>query len=135
MRAGAVLLGLVLALPVAVHARPPFPPAGPAAVPVPLAPAVGQPAVAADPAPAPPTEQAISPAATSSAVMRTGNHPGFGRVVFDLPPEATWTLDRVGDRLTVRFSGFDPVAGAPPPHNVRALTAGEGVAELLLAPA
>ena len=79
--------------------------------------------------------------ATSSAVaaalpvpVRTGEHPGFGRVVFDLPAGATWTLDRSGDRLTVRFSGADPLPGARPPRNVRALTAAAGTAELLLVP-
>ena len=68
------------------------------------------------------------------APIRTGDHPGFGRVVFDLPAGARWTLDRMGERLTVRFSGAAPVAGAPPPRNVRALTAASGTAELSLAP-
>jgi hypothetical protein len=75
-----------------------------------------------------------APAAVPSASIRTGDHPGFGRVVFDLPAGARWTLGRVGERLTVRFSGADPVAGVPPPRNVRALTAAPGVAELSLAP-
>jgi hypothetical protein len=69
-----------------------------------------------------------------SVSIRAGDHPGFGRVVFDLPAGTRWTLDRVGERLTVRFSGADPVAGARPPRNVRALTAASGTAELSLVP-
>jgi len=98
------LLALTLALPVAGHTEPPVPPVGPATQ-------------AAPPAP-----------------IRTGDHAGFGRVVFDLPVGAKWTLDRAGDRLTVRFSGAEPVAGVRPPHNVRALTAASDTAELSLAP-
>ena len=71
---------------------------------------------------------------TPGAPVRTGDHPGYGRVVFDLPPGASWTLDRDGDRLTVRFSGADPLAGAKPPRNVRALNVAAGAAELSLAP-
>ena len=87
--------------------------------------------VAGHAAPAPPV--AVT-AAAPAASIRTGNHPSFGRVVFDLPAGARWSLDRVGDRLTVRFSGADPLPGAPPPRNVRALTAAPGSAELSLAP-
>ncbi len=77
---------------------------------------------------------AAAAAAVPSAPIRTGNHRGFGRVVFDLPAGAKWTLVREGERLTVRFSGADPVAGVPPPRNVRALTAAPSTAELSLVP-
>jgi hypothetical protein len=81
-----------------------------------------------------PVAPVAATAAVPSASIRSGNHPGFGRVVFDLPAGARWTLLRVGERLTVRFSGADPVAGVPPPRNVRALTAAPGAAELSLVP-
>ena len=81
-----------------------------------------------------PRRQPAGAAHAPTALVRTGDHPGYGRVVFDLPPGASWTLDRAGDRLTVRFSGADPLAGAKPPRNVRALTVAAGAAELSLAP-
>jgi hypothetical protein len=128
MRAGAVLLALALVVPVAVRAAPPAGPAAPVAAPVSLAAPV--PLVTRQQPPGP----AVGPAGGATASMRTGDHPGFGRVVFELPAAARWTLDRAGDRLTVRFTGADPVAGARPPRNVRSLTAAGGAAELVLAP-
>jgi len=107
MRAGAVLLGVALAMAPAGAARA-EPPIQPAAAP--------------------------APAASAAAVMRTGNHPGFGRVVFDLPAGATWSLDRAGDRLTVRFTGATVGAGARPPRNVRDIVTGPGKVEFMLAP-
>lgn len=113
-RAGTALLALILALPLAARAEH-SPPAAPGAT-------------------AGPAEAPAPGAAVPSIAIRTGDHPGFGRVVFDLPAGASSTLERVGDRLTVRFSGADPSAGARPPRNVRALTAAPGMAELVLVP-
>ena len=135
MRARSLVLALLLVLPVSVRADPPAGPLAPAAsLPAasspPNAPAPGAPALGVNASKGP----AAVPAAVPPAPIRTGNHPGFGRVVFDLPAGASWTLDRAGDRLTVRFSGAAPVAGAQPPRNVRTLTAAAGAAELSLAP-
>ncbi len=109
MRAGAVLVALALACPVLARAEQPSPSA--------------------------PTAPAGVPSGLPRTIpIRTGDHPGFGRVVFDLPAGVGSSLEQAGDRLTVRFSGADPVAGARLPHNVLALTASPGMAELALAP-
>jgi hypothetical protein len=85
---------------------------------------------AAPPAPVP----AAGAAAPPPAAVRTGDHPGFGRVVFDLPPGAGWTVERAGERLTVHVSGAEPVVAGRPPRNVRTLGATASTAELTLAP-
>lgn len=72
--------------------------------------------------------------AAPTAPIRTGNHSDFGRVVFDLPAGAKWSLDRAGERLTVRLSGAEPVAAGPPPRNARTLTTASDSAELVLVP-
>jgi hypothetical protein len=67
--------------------------------------------------------------------LRSGDHPGFGRVVLALPPGTTAQPAQDGDRLTLRFSPAAPVAAVPrAPRNVRALNASPGVVELVLAP-
>ncbi len=115
------------------------PPPGPLA-PTPLAPTPLAPVPLPTPSPpaaarsASPSSAQPGPGTTATATVRTGDHPGYGRVVFDLPPGASWTLDRSGDRLTVRFAGADPLPGARPPRNVRTLTVAAGTAELSLAP-
>ena len=166
MRAGAILLALVLVFSLAARAeRPPLygsaaPPAAAAEPPPLLAPAapvgaVGDaaaPAPAAAPEPAASPEPAAGPAAAAGTAaydstaqtaaptgapligVRTGDHPGFGRVVFDLPAGISATHLQAGDRLTVRFSSGDPLAGARPPRNVRTLSVMPGNAELVLAP-
>ena len=95
-----------------------------------------EPAAALPSAAEAPSDDTGQSAAAGAAyvAIRTGNHPGFGRVVFDLPAGTSATLHRTGNYLTVRFSGADPVAGARPPRNAQALTAVPGKAELLLAP-
>lgn len=108
MHAGAILVALALVCPVAARAEPP-PPSGAAA-------------------------PAAPPGPVRTIPVRTGDHPGFGRVVFDLPDGVGSTVEQAGDRLTVRFFGGNPVAGAQLPHNVLALTITHGMAELLLAP-
>jgi len=75
-------------------------------------------------------------AATPSAVtIRSGNHPDFGRVVFDAPAHARYNLVRDGDRLTVQFAPGIALQGAPAlPRNVAALHADGSEATLTLAP-
>jgi hypothetical protein len=67
--------------------------------------------------------------------LRTGDHPGFGRVVFDLPDGVTAALVREADRTVIRFAPPLVVRpGARAPRNVRALAVGPGEASLVLAP-
>ncbi|MCW3475108.1 hypothetical protein [Limobrevibacterium gyesilva] len=81
---------------------------------------------------------ACGPAAaadTPSVILRTGDHSGFGRVVFDLPRGTTAEPVQDGDRLVVRFTPPVPVSAAGrAPRNVQAMTGASGQAELILAP-
>ena len=72
---------------------------------------------------------------TPATVIRVGDHPGFGRVVFDLPPNATYNLVREGDRLLLVFQGAGSVVEPGSlPHNVQAIHAGSETATLELKP-
>ena len=48
----------------------------------------------------------------ATVTARAGDHPGFGRVVFDLPDGAVATTTREGDRVEVRFSAAAVAPGA-----------------------
>jgi tetratricopeptide (TPR) repeat protein len=61
--------------------------------------------------------------------VRSGDHPDFGRLVFDTIDAQTYHLDRVGDRVIVRFDP-DVTLGRPPsaPRNVLSIrTAGSSI--------
>jgi len=61
---------------------------------------------------------------TVAVTIRSGNHPGFGRMVFDAPPGASYRVVRDGDHLTVQFADDVALTGDPKlPHNVAALHA------------
>ena len=77
---------------------------------------------------------AVAAAAEPPAIgLRTGDHPGFGRVVFDLPAGTTAETEQAGDRLIVHFNPAGVIrAGAGPPHNVRGIATAAGRAELAL---
>ncbi len=67
--------------------------------------------------------------------VRAGNHPDFGRLVFDVAGGTEYTLSRDGDRLRLTFSGNPAIA--PPaamPRNVRSIAGSDGGAELVVAP-
>jgi hypothetical protein len=67
--------------------------------------------------------------------VRVGNHPGFGRVVFDLPPDTKFALAREGNRVRLVFpAGESVLVGNNPPRNVRAIEGGAGTAVLELTP-
>src|SRR5579875_1307044 len=67
--------------------------------------------------------------------VRVGNHPGFGRVVFDLPPDTKFALAREGNRVRLVFPAGEPVlVGNSPPRNVLAIEGGAGTAVLELTP-
>ena len=55
--------------------------------------------------------------------IRTGSHPGYGRIVFDAPPKARYTLTRTGDTVVVRFpDDFRLDSQQSAPRNVTRLT-------------
>ncbi|MDR3536711.1 MAG: hypothetical protein P4L71_09450 [Acetobacteraceae bacterium] len=72
--------------------------------------------------------------ADDHVAVRAGSHDDFGRVVFDLPPGATWQLTRDGDRVMIRF-GPGVMLGAAPasPRNVVSLNSTADQAELVVA--
>jgi peptidylprolyl isomerase len=79
---------------------------------------------------------AAQPGAPGSVAVpiHSGNHPDFGRVVFDTPPHAAYRVTREGDRVTVRFADTVKL-GAPPalPRNVLSIHANAAQAELTVA--
>jgi hypothetical protein len=73
--------------------------------------------------------------ADPSVILRTGEHPGFGRVVFDTPPGVTATPTRQGDKLVVHFTQQAAIqAGVRPPYNIRDIEAAPGEVTLNLTP-
>ncbi len=73
--------------------------------------------------------------AQNAGAMHTGDHPGFGRVVFEFNEPTKFNLAVSGDRVIVVFEGA-PVVSSPgaPPRNVRNIQGGQGAATLLLVP-
>jgi hypothetical protein len=93
---------------------------------------------AADPPPAsPPASPSASPSAPAAPRIgvRTADHPGYGRIVFDLPEGASASAARDGDRILVTL-GAGRLAAAPPrlPRNVRAFAADPGHVAIDIAP-
>jgi peptidylprolyl isomerase len=81
------------------------------------------------------TAAAAPDARESVAVpIHSGNHPGFGRVVFDASAQVSYRVTRDGDRVTVRFADT-VVLGAVPtsPRNVVSIHAKAAQAELVVA--
>ncbi len=81
-------------------------------------------------------EQAEPPAAARGGAVgvRAGNHPGFGRMVFDVAGGTEYSLSRDGERIHLHFSG-DAWIGTPArlARNVLAASGGAGEAELVVA--
>ncbi len=60
--------------------------------------------------------------------IRTGTHPGFGRVVFDLPPGATYRIGQEDGRVVVSVPAGSFATPGAAPRNVRGIALrGEGV--------
>ena len=78
--------------------------------------------------------EAPPPAGPAPATIRTGTHPGFGRVVISQDNGPVPRFSREGDRLIVTVAGQDMTGSALPPRNVRALRPGPGRAEMTIAP-
>ena len=67
--------------------------------------------------------------------VRTGEHPGFGRIVFMLPKGGSYESTIEGDRLLLVFKGSGAIekpAGLP--RNVVSMQTGQGTATLVLSP-
>ena len=77
---------------------------------------------------------AAEPAGVSTPV-RAGEHPGFGRLVFELPKGGSYESTTEGDRLLLVFKGAGTI-GRPPalPRNVVSMQTGQGSTTLVLAP-
>lgn len=83
----------------------------------------------------PAAARAPRPSATPAAVvLRTGNHRGYGRVVFAFPGAVAYRIRQVGDRVILRFSNPAAIPSAAGPRNVRAIRGGPGRAEITIAP-
>ena len=67
--------------------------------------------------------------------VRVGNHPGYGRVVFDLPARLDYHVTQQGQHVVVEFAGSVTIgSSAALPQNVLGITGGAGKAELMVAP-
>ncbi|MBY0338521.1 MAG: hypothetical protein K2X11_18045, partial [Acetobacteraceae bacterium] len=69
--------------------------------------------------------------------VRTGDHPGHGRIVFDWAEPPRYTVEREGDRVTLRFPEPDRIelSGARRlPRNIVAVRRVQGGVELTLRP-
>src|SRR6185312_14833554 len=72
---------------------------------------------------------------TPQVAVRVGNHPGFGRVVFDLPDQVEYELTQEGQHVTIEFSRDLTIGAAPgAPQNVQNITSGKRRAEFDVAP-
>lgn len=73
--------------------------------------------------------------AQPSPQVRVGDHPGFGRIVFDWSRLVPYRVAQEGDRVRVEFSGMGQIPPAPRlPRNVRETRGGMGEAVLTLVP-
>jgi peptidylprolyl isomerase len=74
------------------------------------------------------------PPGSVAVPIHSGNHPDFGRVVFDTPPHVAYHVTRVGDHVTVRFADTVKLGAAPAvPRNVLSIHANAAQAELTVA--
>jgi tetratricopeptide (TPR) repeat protein len=68
-----------------------------------------------------------------SAAIRSGDHPGFGRIVVDTSAQASYQVDQTGGHVVIRF--LSPVTlGDPPrpPRNVVSIRLADNTIELLV---
>ncbi|WP_211887667.1 hypothetical protein, partial [Plastoroseomonas hellenica] len=67
--------------------------------------------------------------APAQVTTRTGNHAGFGRIVFAWRVAADYAVQEGGNGIQLRFSGpgcAPPIDRLAPPRNVRAILADDG---------
>ena len=72
-------------------------------------------------------------ATTARIAIRSGDHPGFGRIVLDTNGKPRYRIRQDGDRVVLRLAG-DAALGAAPslPRNVTAIKTDGGKLELVL---
>lgn len=78
-----------------------------------------------------------SAAAQDRIGVRTGDHPGFGRIVFDWTTPPRYQVEQQGDRVLLRFPAAETIdlAGARRlPRNLLGVARNDGVVELRLRP-
>ena len=70
-----------------------------------------------------PAALAAAPARADAPAIavRSGNHPGFGRIVLDLPAGVTATVAQDGNHARVQLAGAGAITFGPLPHNVLAM--------------
>lgn len=96
-----------------------------------LAAEVPPPIPAPMPAPAPPAANPV----TQLIGVRSGDHAGYGRIVFDLPPGSDARVGQDPGRLLVQFSGANATVGTvAPPRNVTHVAVASDHAEIALDP-
>ncbi len=67
--------------------------------------------------------------------VRVGDHPDFGRIVFDFAGPASWHIARNGAQVTLQFDPASTIAAAPSlPRNVVAMSQDAGGVEITVAP-
>ncbi len=87
-----------------------------------------------------PNPQTMEPAPSNPAGLkkdtvkaRAGNHPGFGRLVFDVAGDTQYRLSRDGDRIHMEFSPV--VLIVDPrflPHNILSVSGGDGEVDIVV---
>ena len=78
---------------------------------------------------------AATAARAEGTTVRTGDHAGYGRIVFDMPEGATFTTALDGNRMVVSFNNAGQVAQpASLPRNVASIQGGTDTATLTLEP-
>ncbi|EFH09146.1 hypothetical protein HMPREF0731_4635, partial [Pseudoroseomonas cervicalis ATCC 49957] len=117
----------------------------------PAGPALGQPAPGGPAASPPPGQGEVVPAAASPAgpatlaqrvpqrvTVRTGQHPGFSRIVFDWPELPGYTLVQQGDVVELVFGPAGTLAfeaaSVRPPRNIASVEPLSGGLRLRLTP-
>ena len=74
-------------------------------------------------------------AAEGGGTVRVGDHPGFGRIVFEFAGPTGFHVATEGDRVAVTFDGAPSVTSPGAlPRNVRSILGGPGSAAVLLGP-
>lgn len=67
--------------------------------------------------------------------VRVGSHPGYGRIVFDLPAHTDYQISQQGQNVTIQFNGALTIGSAKAvPHNVMSIAGSDGQANLVVAP-
>ncbi len=78
---------------------------------------------------------AAAPAAAQTVPVRTGEHPGHGRIVFDWPSPPPYRVEQEGERVRLRFpAGADITLPRRLPRNMQAIRREGEVVEITIAP-